>query len=1100
MLPGCKGWVRTMKSESKKDYILIYLENLWRQSMGGNLCLAFFNTKSPGAFSRYMHEFLLRRSPAQIVMGERLTGESCQEPYYPFLKFLGDCFAGMTAPEVERIVKKAGVYHFQQSVFSSFFSGKPTYRQEEILPDELEFERRQMHESILTIYTHLAKDQPVVLLIEDLHYAKESTLKFIEFLLQKQVKQKIFMIFSLNAAAYEATGEPGLKKWHDFVQYLQNHRLLMNFNYESAERVPPESSRLVQPKEKKDQLVVVRDFLHFLALKECRDYGIYLLQQQGMEETKDPGRYCLLLHTLGDVYTYLEEYDSALIYYNTLLNHVQQMHDMKEVAEACRKMSLVFLKKGHFENAERFLNQSLKLAGLVDDELLRFKTLFLWFLIEDRQRRTAGNADWRQRYDSLIRQAKKLGMNNALMCCLANPYGRYFHRTEKEEELQNQGFKLARRFKNKYRLATAYQIKGMVISLKGDYHSVLHYYRRSEQIKRALGNPLELCYAYNAIGHYYILTGVYPKAFRYFERALNTLRPVKNYHEIGMTLYNMATTAFLSFQHELAIEYLEKTISMFQLLNMNGLTYHSVFGIYSLLAINYLKIGNSAKAHELFAGIHTKGLAPQREKNEEYFLFELAQALLKASEGDCDGSKQHFIKAQKYFGNVTNGCIKFYAPRYYLEYGLMLNKSGKGPRSLVVLKKGKELAETLGYTFYFETLLKLVAEGDNRIRPCRLPNVLSKHRWIIEAAKMEGNVTVLHRKINEINFLNTLQNILGQSEDQDWLVRSVMNLIHGGFPVEFSMVHFLTEEGWRCVFSSKPMEAAGANRVELVEVLARETKERIISRPGKTSYLSKYFEGEKSCVSIPLYRNNKTIGNIFLVVKRDEFEFGSDDLKILSIAAKQLMVSIERIQRGNEIIKKNHELAVAATTDALTGLYNRFALLERLEGEVRQREQGNTKSGFTLLFLDLDHFKFYNDTFGHQAGDMILNKFAAVLKEITRENDFVARFGGDEFIIFLPDLRTKEAERIAARIKKELEKQEQFRPEIEAVLGKPIWIPQEMRLSCSVGISEFTGGSGMSVETLFQLADKALYLAKRSGRGRVKTWHDLQLEEGKLRS
>ncbi|HHZ20795.1 MAG TPA: diguanylate cyclase [Firmicutes bacterium] len=1086
-----------MKPWREQDHSHSYLENLWRESMAGNLKLVFFNTKDAEGFSRNVRGFLQQHGAEELLIEEWLTDSAFPGPYYPFLKVLREICAGKSPAEVKRLVRKAGVYHFQQPVFVSYLCGGPTCRKEEIIHDELEYERRQMRGSILALYNHLAKDRPVVLLVEDLHFAKESTLEFIEYLLGKQVKRRILMIFSLNASVYDLTGEFGSQKWPGFIRFLQDNHLLIDYNPENGRRLPPKNREGGSAEEINRQLTAVNDYFHFLALRECRDYGLELLQEQSREEPGEPGHYCQLLTLLGDVYTYLGEYDSALLYYNTLLNHAQQLHDMKEVTEACRKMSLVFFKKGHYENAERFLNQSLKLADLVDDEDLRFKTLFLWFLIEDRQRRSAGNTEWRHRYDALIRLATKLGMNNALMCCLANPYRRYFHRTEKEEDLQNHGFKLARRYKNKYRLATAYQIKGMVSSLKGDYSSAIYYYRKSQRIKGQFGIPLELCYSHNAIGHYYILTGDYARAFRCFEQALHLLRPIKNYHEIGMTLYNMATAAFLAFRHELAIEYLEKIVAMFQQLNMHGLTYHSVFVIYVLLAVNYLKTGNLINAYACLDMIHAKGLTPQREKNEEYFLYELAQALLKATEDDFAGSEGHFKKARKYFRNAVNGCIDFYTPRYYLEYGLMLRAAGQGAKALTMFNKGMTLAEELGYTFYYETLRRVAGEEDGEIKPWRFTFKLSKHRWITEAVKMEGNLTVLHRKINEINFLNTLQNILGQSEDQDWLVKSVMNLIHGGFPVEFSMVHFRSGDGWRCVFSSKPLKAAEPGWVELARELMQETRERMISRQTGSANLH-YLVAEKTCVSIPLCCGNKTMGNIFLVVKKDEYEFGADDLKILSIAAKQLMVALEKIQRGNEIIQKNHELALAATTDVLTGLFNRFALLERLEEEIRQREQAKKKTGFTLLFLDLDHFKFYNDTFGHQVGDMILYKFAEVLKEITRENDFAARFGGDEFIIFLPDLRTKEAELIASRIKKELEKRQLFKPEIERLLGRPVRIPPKMRLSCSIGISEFTGGSGMNVETLFHLADKALYLAKRSGRGRVKTWHDLQAEGEKL--
>ena len=119
--------------------------------------------------------------------------------------------------------------------------------------------------------------------------------------------------------------------------------------------------------------------------------------------------------------------------------------------------------------------------------------------------------------------------------------------------------------------------------------------------------------------------------------------------------------------------------------------------------------------------IHAKGLTPQREKNEEYFLYELAQALLKATEDDFAGSEGHFKKARKYFRNAVNGCIDFYTPRYYLEYGLMLRAAGQGAKALTMFNKGMTLAEELGYTFYYETLRRVAGKRMERLNPGVLP-------------------------------------------------------------------------------------------------------------------------------------------------------------------------------------------------------------------------------------------------------------------------------------------------------------------------------------------------------------------------------------------
>ena len=155
-----------------------------------------------------------------------------------------------------------------------------------------------------------------------------------------------------------------------------------------------------------------------------------------------------------------------------------------------------------------------------------------------------------------------------------------------------------------------------------------------------------------------------------------------------------------------------------------------------------------------------------------------------------------------------------------------------------------------------------------------------------------------------------------------------------------------------------------------------------------------------------------------------------------------------------------------------------------------------TGQRLALLFLDLDNLKFYNDTFGHRIGDLVLRGFANILREATRGTDFIARFGGDEFIILLPESSTKEAMGIALRIRSGLVRCLQFQPEIERVLGYKVLIPEETKLSCSIGISEYQADRAADMEDLLQQGDKALYLAKYSGKNQVRTWQEVLQSSG----
>ena len=160
------------------------------------------------------------------------------------------------------------------------------------------------------------------------------------------------------------------------------------------------------------------------------------------------------------------------------------------------------------------------------------------------------------------------------------------------------------------------------------------------------------------------------------------------------------------------------------------------------------------------------------------------------------------------------------------------------------------------------------------------------------------------------------------------------------------------------------------------------------------------------------------------------------------------------------------ELERLSVTDDLTGLYNRRYLMETLTNEVRRSRR--LEHPFALLMADVDHFKEYNDTSGHLAGDEALARVATILRETTRDVDCAARYGGEEFVVLMPETEAQGAIETARRIRERI-------AEDPLVGGK---------LTLSIGVAQFPD-DGDAPEALLAAVDAALYQAKREGRDRV---------------
>ncbi|HET7614558.1 MAG TPA: diguanylate cyclase [Gemmatimonadaceae bacterium] len=173
------------------------------------------------------------------------------------------------------------------------------------------------------------------------------------------------------------------------------------------------------------------------------------------------------------------------------------------------------------------------------------------------------------------------------------------------------------------------------------------------------------------------------------------------------------------------------------------------------------------------------------------------------------------------------------------------------------------------------------------------------------------------------------------------------------------------------------------------------------------------------------------------------------------------------LDRINETLrKKNEELELLSTTDSLTGLSNHRSLMNRLDFEVARFKKD--KRGFSVLVGDVDHFKQYNDAFGHPAGDEVLQTIAEIMRDSTRKNDCCARYGGEEFVIVLPDTAIADA----------LDTAEHIRARVAAKKFNG------RKMTLSIGVASYPEDAD-DAEAIIAVADEALYQAKREGRDRT---------------
>ncbi|HYM70530.1 MAG TPA: sensor domain-containing diguanylate cyclase [bacterium] len=212
--------------------------------------------------------------------------------------------------------------------------------------------------------------------------------------------------------------------------------------------------------------------------------------------------------------------------------------------------------------------------------------------------------------------------------------------------------------------------------------------------------------------------------------------------------------------------------------------------------------------------------------------------------------------------------------------------------------------------------------------------------------------------------------------------------------------------------------------------------------------------GVRSGIFAPMISQSRRVG-VLSAYRAHTDAFTDPDLDLLTVVAGYLAGAVE-------VARLHEQLQEAATTDSLTGLPNRRTLLERLAGEIGRCHR--TARPCSIALLDLDGFKTINDTFGHTAGDAALASFGRALHDSIRQSDLAARYGGDEFVLLMPETSAEQAEVLVTRLR--------------AAEILPRTASTDHRLALCWGVAAWPA-DGDTADQLLQTADTRLYAMKR---------------------
>jgi diguanylate cyclase (GGDEF)-like protein len=365
--------------------------------------------------------------------------------------------------------------------------------------------------------------------------------------------------------------------------------------------------------------------------------------------------------------------------------------------------------------------------------------------------------------------------------------------------------------------------------------------------------------------------------------------------------------------------------------------------------------------------------------------------------------------------------------------------------------------------------------------------------------KQEGLAKDYLTNKRQMDFIGTWQKVIDVTDvDVSKMAYTALRTFQNHFSLDRALYVWYEGRKPKILYDNTKVEKIE----EIVGILGQKMKEYtqgfVVSKISDEFFehqdVISYFGVDDVCsfAAVPFFKNGKLSSLLVTYIRMkdnwhssiERYMLDESDLNIYQLLFRELSYSINRLESGNKVREMNRKLQKAAVTDVLTGIHNRAGMFEEINRRTRNAQYRKSGQPAAIMFIDLDNFKPYNDTYGHDVGDIILKEMAAIFTRASENKGFVSRYGGDEFIIVVNTNDRAVLEGIAKQIYQEIDESNGFQRKIENYLKQKIVIDEKRKITCSIGIATAEKVyTGEEFEELIKSADDLLYSVKKSEKG-----------------
>ena len=586
-----------------------------------------------------------------------------------------------------------------------------------------------------------------------------------------------------------------------------------------------------------------------------------------------------------------------------------------------------------------------------------------------------------------------------------------------------------------------------------------------------------------------------------------------NGEEIAITLYNSALNKMLAREYAYASDDLLLLVRIMDILGIQSLPITDTARFFGMLGVCSFYIGEDYRCcyclNRIEAYVNHLDYVDDEEKYNYWldalFMKHLIKAMMAVADGKYEEAEAHFDNAKDIMERDMEKKFLSYL-LYVQELAKYYDAIGEGKKRQDILEEGIAFCEQNGYRLRGSVLLaELQKKHEVNKKGLTLKRNVSNEEIIDVVEKLALQHRLEGRK-KDIEFLTIWQELLSKCKSADEVMPQTIKLFKNHFNFDGTfVVGVRDDEAWMEYKDCPALEEGIDNVTKRVLELTEDDLKQLADyfRENRNAILINrvdkgFFEYKQlldvigayrvvTLFAAPLYYDNGKLHGViigYVEMRRyaipNRYLLQENDLIILKLAAEQLHNTLERLNYIELIQKMNGQLADMAITDQLTGLYNRQGF-EKLMDEWCFSKESNK----VIVYIDLDNFKYYNDSFGHELGDYVLVRISKMFKEVVENVGYAVRYGGDEFVLVLSEKDAAFAESVVQNMFKKLN--EEVLPDIIKKTGARYSVPENKKLSFSVGIAECIENVDI-IETLNN-ADKALYSVKKGTKNGYVIWN-----------